>query len=432
MEWPAFKPPGTRRTRIISVVLAVALLGTVAVATGYNPLSAILHLLAGPIHFCGTDSRTTTPTPHPPEITYIGSDGNIWDMQWPDGTPRQFTNDALQASQNNGYRDISYSSLAWSPDGTRLAVLRTAGPIAQEPTDLLVFSPDGKVVLRTRLEGDTNSNPAWSPDGCVLAYHSYGRPGQGDLVILDAATGKTIKTLSYDFHDYLVCDPGPVPLENTIYFLSYDTFAWSPDEQSILLRYNCGTRGIGRVDLNTGDTTPNYPEDATYRPGANRLQETILGLWYTGSDTGARPVLGLTDADGNQIRALVTGASYNSASMYADDLGQGTWTSDGQAIYYEYEDGIWRINADGSGARMIVAGAPLDSQKNATVEVAPTPSPDGRMLLYLQLQGNDHSQNFPSGQWYVAEADGTNSVPLPQATLGSGYAPIEAIWRPGT
>lgn len=435
MEWPAFRPLGTRRARIISGVLAVALFGTVAVATGYNPLTAILHLLARPLQFCGPLAKTPAPTPHPPEITYIGSDGNVWDMPWPVGTPRQFTNDALQASETNSYTDISYGGLAWSPDGTRLAVLRTAGPIAHETTDLLVFSPGGKVMLRTRLDGDTNGNPAWSPDGCALAYPSYGYPGQGDLVILDATTGQTIKTLSYDFHDYLVCDPAFDQLDIGILdaeggFLD-NTFAWSPDEQSILLQYNCGLRGTGRVDLNWGDTTPHYPYYATYRPGTHQRQEVILGQWYTGSDADARTVLGLTDADGNQIRTLVIGAPDTWPPRYVDDLGRGNWTSDGQAIYYEYEDGIWRMNADGSGARMIVAGTPLDSQGNATVEVVPTPSPDGQMLLYLQLHGNDQSRGFPASQWYVVQADGAKPVPLPEAALGSGYAPIEAIWRPG-
>lgn len=436
MEWPTFKPLGTRRARMISGVLAVALLGTVAVATGYNPLTAILHLLARPLQFCGSDARTTAPTPHPPEITYIGSDGNVWDVLWPDGTPRQFTNDALQASETDSYSDISYGGLAWSPDGSRLAVLRTAGSITQETTDLLVFSPTGKVMLRTRLEGDTHGNPAWSPDGCALAYPSYGYPGQGDLVMLDAATGQTIKTLSYDFHDYLVCDPSGDQLDIGILdaeggFLD-NTFVWSPDEQSILLRYNCGTRGTGRVDLEFGDTTPHYPYYATYRPDTHQRQEVILGQWDTGSDTDARPVLGLTDADGNQIRTLVTGPVYTQLPRYANELGRGNWTSNGQAIYYEYEDGIWRINADGSGAHMIVAGTPLDSQGNATVEVVPTPSPDGRMLLYLHLQGNNQSRGFPAGQWNVAQADGANPVPLPGTTLGSGYTSLEAIWRPGT
>src|SRR5215472_4299035 len=72
---------------------------------------ALLWLLALGACSTGVVTPQTTPKASSRELTFIGSDGNVWEMAWPQGTPKHLTNDA-QAGQ------IRYSGLAWSPDGS--------------------------------------------------------------------------------------------------------------------------------------------------------------------------------------------------------------------------------------------------------------------------------------------------------------------------
>lgn len=421
----------TAAGKVIASILVVAVLGAgISAATGPNPLTLLSR--GSSTGGTGSPNATATPPPPPPEITYLGSDDNIWDMQLPNSTPRQWTTDAQpQGIPSSG---ITYSGLAWSPDGIRLAVLRS--DLSNSASELLLFSPDGKIGMRVPLAGTPGNRPfVWSPDGRMIAYRirSNGASPQARLILLDAHTGAVVKQFSYGLGGS-ACDAGPNALEYTIAvaedaFFVIDTFAWSPDQHSLLVWYDCGLPTSERVDLNSGATTLNYPVDATYQPESN----LILGQWNTAPDASGMNVLGLSGAAGNHVRMLMTDPSQGSQLLYEDALGEANWTSNGQAIYYEYEDGIWRINADGSGAHRVAAGTTLDSQGNATVEILPRPSPDGRMLLYLQLQGNTNSGNLPTGQWYVAQADGANPMPLAQVTLGSAFAqPIDAVWRPGT
>ena len=85
----------------------------------------------------------------------------------------------------------------WSPDGERIAFLRSDDVAANNPTrygDLVVIGVDGtgeKQLTKGRLV----SGPAWSPDGHAIAM-SIGRPGGGvptvadsDIYVLDPARG---------------------------------------------------------------------------------------------------------------------------------------------------------------------------------------------------------------------------------------------------
>ncbi len=371
-------------------------------------------------------TATSKPTTKPFELTFIGSDGNVWEMTWPQGQPKQLTNDAKANS-------VRYSGLAWSPDGAHLAVLRETGQQYMPTSDeLRILAPDGTVVTHASLKAPPYNTPfSWSPDGKTIAYREATDTAnpttqtfQGTITLVDAQTGATEKTVTYDDGPG-GCGGAFPPLEGAVMgahqaYQGLDAFAWFADGQRMLVGYDCANDQAARVDLSSGTTTPGFPEGATFQPGGN----LILGNWFDQNGTH----MGLADQTGAHQKTLVTETPPGkNGPFYDNSLGMAVWSPDGQTIYYEQNNSIFAVGADGSNAHMIVAGTADDSNMEATVEMLPSPSPDGNLLLYLQLHGSDilGSSNNPqtTAHCYVAQPDGTGAVQVPQGATW-------AVWRP--
>jgi Tol biopolymer transport system component len=347
--------------------------------------------------------------PPPTEIAYIGSDGNVWEMSWPGGTPKQLTTDAQANS-------VSYRGPTWSPDGSVLAVERVSG----QGAELIVLAPDGSVTWHAALPETIYNTPfAWSPDGRQMAYRAPSPQfAKGEIVLVNAQTGKTVKTLTYTSNQGGCGGGGYPPLMEAILLAHHsnrlDTFVWSPDQQNILVSQGCDDDTAEAVNVNTGAQTPNFPIGAHYQPGGTLL----LGLWSDGT-------LGLTDVSAKPVRSLLKAPL--TVPGYDISLGASAWSPDGKVVYFEHNNSIWRINADGTGAQELIAGTADDAQKNATAVFAPSILPDGK-LLYAKAQGSDNVDSAgvsptPVTQWYIAQADGSHQQPLPQGIS-------DVVWRP--
>ncbi|HEY7124689.1 MAG TPA: hypothetical protein VH540_12110 [Ktedonobacterales bacterium] len=383
----------------------------------------------GPAAPTNPPAATSAPAPPPQTLAYIGSDNNVWVMTWPNGTPKQLTNDSVPTNR--------YTWLAWSPDGSLLAAEKTTPAI--DVNFLVIMQPDGKVVVNMPLPGGSAYDLpfAWSPDSTMLAFRGFpvgnlpDGTATGTLYIFDAHTGKKQKTITFTAGGSGCGGAGPFDALTqemwTVHHTSWevysgDTFAWSPDQHSNLVSNSCSQAGAAQVDLSTGVTDLPYPYDGGYQPGGNM----ILGYWHDGT-------LGLTDLSAKHVRALVKPGAYDASYMLG--MGQSVWASDSQSVYYEHDDSIWQVGVDGSNPHLIVAGTALDSQQNATLQLVPAPSPDGKLLLYLQVKGSNREVNSDdpapqptptiplTTQWYVAQADGSNPVALPQGVQ-------EAVWQP--
>lgn len=89
----------------------------------------------------------------------------------------------------------------WSPDGTRLAVVRHHGAAGVwSPTDIAVGTVrTGRLRVLVDGSGLTDDGdpalpsgygvPAWSPDGAAVAYLEYHRDQWGEIWVADAVTG---------------------------------------------------------------------------------------------------------------------------------------------------------------------------------------------------------------------------------------------------
>ena len=112
--------------------------------------------------------------------------------------------------------------LAWSPEGRKLAFLQRKGGCGPSCHDLYVVNSDGsglrnltaKLAVGIRLGLGPASDPAWSPDGQMIAFARL-NPGLAEPIYVVKADGSRLRNLT----------PKPVG--------AYADPAWSPDGRKI-------------------------------------------------------------------------------------------------------------------------------------------------------------------------------------------------------
>ncbi len=118
---------------------------------------------------------------------------------------------------------LSIGDLAWSPDGTRLALTigtyPSAGAAGPGESDVYVLEL-ATDALQQVTQGGYNGSPTWSPDGRLIAYTNVDETWQGRLVIA-WADGR--------------CSVRPLPPAGK--GTRYSDPAWSPDGRQIAFSY---------------------------------------------------------------------------------------------------------------------------------------------------------------------------------------------------
>jgi dipeptidyl aminopeptidase/acylaminoacyl peptidase len=102
-----------------------------------------------------------------------------------------------QVWQNQG----EISSLAWSPDSTRIAIAYSAPPKLKNSMvyfnqDIGIVIPSEKKFTAVATGEAAEEMPRWSPDGRYLAYSSWMGYEDSPLVVYDIATAKSHEALS--------------------------------------------------------------------------------------------------------------------------------------------------------------------------------------------------------------------------------------------
>jgi len=311
----------------------------------------------------------------------------LWRVPLLGGTPRRVVKDI-------------WSAPGWSPDGRRMAFLRTKGPTG--PTSLIVADGDGgnERVLTTRYPPADFPNslwapvvtnrPAWSPDGKFLMVVgvSHGGDALPTLTLIDPADGRELRS---------------VVVKRGAFVLGA---AWL-DGARVLM--NGGTSsgtlpGLWAGDLTADVWTPITREftavsgisvTADRSTAVATRTDRRSGIWLTDTfekegsiivpETAARPSAPAIDNTGGIVYQAYAG--YGVSVLYRLEpgatkpvvlgeygYGGGFATSaDGQfAVFGRGNEGLYRVNRDGTGLVTLI-------ERNAG---GPTITPDGKTVLF--------------------------------------------------
>jgi Tol biopolymer transport system component len=315
-------------------------------------LVAVLALL---VPFAGGSEAARPPVPRG-EIFVVGVDG--------------------RGRQNLTRTAAAESELALSPDGRRIAYVRSEGMRSQ----VWVMNVDGSGQRRLTSGGDWEFGPQWSPDGRRLAYMAWDfaacTPVSGsgcaapDVWTVDADGLGQRKVLDNAFQ------PRWSPDGSKLLFQRYDS---NPDRATlgVYLAQSDGTgvRQLVRAPLWGSERAP---------PAWSPTGRTIV--YGAGMGTVR---LHLLSVDGRRRRVLAVGSSP-------------AWSYDGSRIAFARTSGIWVIPARGGRPRRIAAASALH-----TVPF-PAWSPAGKQLAYNS--GN---------QLYLARVDGRSTKLVAEGATGT-------------
>ena len=208
-------------------------------------------------------------------------------------------------------------SPAWSPDGRLIAF----HSYREESEDIYVMNANGSEVRRLTSHSAADRNPTWSPDGRRIAFDT-GRDRNGEIYAMNAdGSGLTRIT------DHLSDDAHP---------------AWSPDGRRIAFHSN---RNRSNYDIHTMNADGS---------GVKRLTNDPAGDRHPAWSPDGRRIAFQSNRDGNwEIYAM--NADGSGLTRLTDDPapdGDPVWSPDGRRIaFYSGRDGnyeIYTMLADGS------------------------------------------------------------------------------------
>jgi dipeptidyl aminopeptidase/acylaminoacyl peptidase len=252
---------------------------------------------------------------------------------------------------------FSISSSSWSPDGKRLVysaaydapdvvgldsrflVTFLWGASGMPYVDLFITTMNGAVSNLSRSQdpeaGDREEvHPVWSPDGNSIFYFALDQDGWGIERINPNGKDRIRLTLALDFKLSLSPDGSK--------------FLFISDRDGAPRLYVMDAAGSDPVDL-SGETLGYYQEwMPAWSPDGSQV------LFACVQDN--QPELCAVQADGTRLTRLTTGPATDSPAA---------WSPDGQGIAFisnfDYpatsEDGLYLMNADGTGLRRLASTA---------------------------------------------------------------------------
>ncbi len=206
---------------------------------------------------------------------------------------------------------------AWSPDGTKLAVVTHWA----DRNGIELLQPNGDALGMLTTDGG-DAYPAWSPDGKTVAFTNG-----PDVFLIDADGTNRRKLTSDDAFGYAARP------------------TWSPDGSTIAYASNRGADGnhIYAVSVATGKekaltSGSNYDNSPAWSPDGR----TIIFTSSRGPSFGIFSM----NVDGTGVEMLT------SPNIYADVP---AWSPDGTQIAFASNADVWVMNADGSNAHRIAS-----------------------------------------------------------------------------
>ena len=243
--------------------------------------------------------------------------------------------------------DLEAGYGAWSPDGQRIAF--NGGhddPDVDdklEPWDIYTMDRDGGSVTKLTDATALNGDPAWSPDGRLIAYDST-EAGREGIWVMDAADGGNKRRIV------------PTPEGNRRDYAP----RFSSDGTRLVFDREVGEGGddaLWIVNLDGTDlrrlTPPGIaPDKAEWSPDDSRI---VFDAFKPGEEL---PTIWIVDADGQHLTDLMPDAGPN------DGFSKPTWSPDGTLIMLVHGEhpgpsklGLAVMRTDGSGLRWVSDGS---------------------------------------------------------------------------
>jgi Tol biopolymer transport system component len=302
----------------------------------------------------------------PAQAAFPGKNGKI-DYSHGEGPSSIYVVDADGTGRTNVTPDASTdtnTSPAWSPDGTKVAFSSSMHRSGDElnALEIYIMEGDGTNLRRLTYNDTDDTGPSWSPDGTKIAYTSYGETGFEIYTVNADGTGQTALTNS------------PERAEDIDRYGDLTRFrdnlepVWLPDGKKIAFQVD------SRASRKAGTYTMN-PD------GSNQAFITV---------------------DGDQL----------------------DWSPDGtKMVYRHYPPGqghsdIFVANADGSSPVNLTA-----SISDTSYEAVPAWSPDGTKIAFSSNLGEKIETDY---EIYVIDVDGSNLKRLTH-TPGVDWGPD---WQP--
>ncbi len=282
----------------------------------------------------GKNPQPATSVPHG-AIAFVRVAGPAIDaareiyLMEPDGS-------GVRALTDAGAEGMVAAEPAWSPDGTRMAFVRSTpehlGAYAGDG-DIYVMNADGSGLTQLT-EGLQAAAPAWSPDGSRIVFAR----DQGTSLVVMNADGSSAQELRLDGEAYP----------------PYQGPAWSPDGARIAFQaspepradtnsvYVANVDGTGTTRITHGgsDGTPAWSPDGTL-------------LAYAGPD-------------GIYLLDVATGSEHRLTDCrFREDCGRDShpsWSPDASRIAFARQDGagttvqVFVVNTDGSALQQLTSG----------------------------------------------------------------------------
>ena len=219
---------------------------------------------------------------------------------------------------------------AWSPDGSLLAFVDLR-------RRLMVARSNGQVVRVLTTGRYPAQHPSWSPDGSRIVFSQSGRLRfRGDLVV-EAADGSSLRRITRTRHDDV--EPAWSPNRSLIAFSSDRPVRLRDDPEIVVVRPD----GTGLRNLTANDVFQD--RTSAWSPDASRI------AFVSGRNSGQfNPELWTMRSDGQDERRVQRASGPTGFPSWSDT--SPNWSPDGNWIVYVtnetfYPENIFIVRPDG-------------------------------------------------------------------------------------